>query len=99
MADYPITDKLGIPRKLVTFQVMRRTLGTDLQEHGTMKDAQSASRHASNKTTANAHTMSCSSFVLSDSPAGPFLILNMSSRVFSNSTWGRADQQTSRDSN
>jgi len=52
---YPITDKLGIPRKLVTFQVMRRTLGTDLQEHGTMKDAQAALRHASIKTTANVY--------------------------------------------
>jgi integrase len=37
---HPIADKLGIPRKLVTFQVMRRTVGTDLQKHGTMKDAQ-----------------------------------------------------------
>lgn len=52
---YPISDKLGIPRKLVTFQVMRRTLGTDLQEHGTMKDAQTALRHASIKTTANVY--------------------------------------------
>jgi len=28
---YPIADKLSIPRKLVTFQAMRRTLGTDTQ--------------------------------------------------------------------
>jgi len=49
---YPLTEKLGIPRKLVTFQVMRRTLGTDLQGHGTMKDAQQILRHASIKTTA-----------------------------------------------
>jgi integrase len=49
----PIADKLGIPRKLVTFQVMRRTLGTDLQQHGTMKDAQRILRHASIRTTAN----------------------------------------------
>jgi hypothetical protein len=33
---------------------MRRTLGTDLQEHGTMKDAQTA-RHASIKTTAEVY--------------------------------------------
>ena len=52
---YPITDKLGIGRKLVTFQVMRRTLGTDLQEHGTMKDAQTALRHASIATTGNVY--------------------------------------------
>jgi integrase len=52
---YPITDKLGIPRKLVTFQVMRRTVGTDLQKHGTMKDAQAVLRHASIKTTANTY--------------------------------------------
>jgi integrase len=49
----PIADKLGIPRKLLTFQVMRRTLGTDLQQHGTMKDAQRILRHASIRTTAN----------------------------------------------
>ena len=47
---HPIADKLGIPRQLVTFQVMRRTLGTDLQRHGTMKDIQGALRHASIKT-------------------------------------------------
>ena len=52
---YPIADKLKIPRKLVTFQVMRRTLGTDLQRHGTMKDAQGALRHASIKTTADVY--------------------------------------------
>lgn len=52
---HPIADRLKIPRKLVTFQVMRRTLGTDLQKHGTMKDAQSALRHASIKTTADVY--------------------------------------------
>ena len=52
---WPIADKLGIPRKLVTFQVMRRTLGTDLQRHGTMKDAQQILRHASIRTTANVY--------------------------------------------
>jgi integrase len=52
---YPVTDRLKIPRKLVTFQVMRRTLGTDMQRHGTMKDAQAALRHASIKTTANVY--------------------------------------------
>ncbi len=52
---YPIADRLKIPRQLVTFQVMRRTLGTDLQKHGTMKDAQGALRHASIKTTAEVY--------------------------------------------
>src|SRR6266567_1741197 len=52
---WPIADKLGIPRKLVTFQVMRRTLGTDLQRYGTMKDAQQILRHASIRTTANVY--------------------------------------------
>jgi hypothetical protein len=32
---------------------MRRTVGTDLQFHGTLKDAQTALRHKSVKTTAN----------------------------------------------
>lgn len=52
---HPIADRLKIPRKLVTFQVMRRTLATDLQEHGTMKDTQGALRHASIKTTADVY--------------------------------------------
>jgi len=52
---WPIADMLGIPRKLVTFQVMRRTLGTDLQRYGTMKDAQQILRHASIRTTANVY--------------------------------------------
>jgi hypothetical protein len=43
----PVARHLGIPGRLVTFQVMRRTLGTDLQKHGTLKDAQGALRHAS----------------------------------------------------
>lgn len=50
---HPIAEKLGIPKKLVTFQVMRRTLGTDMQQHGSMKDTQQILRHASIRTTAN----------------------------------------------
>jgi hypothetical protein len=38
----PVARKLKIPEKLVTFQVMRRTLGTDMQNHGTLKDVQGA---------------------------------------------------------
>ncbi len=38
---------LGIPDRLVTFQVMRRTLETDMQQHGTLKDTQDMLRHAS----------------------------------------------------
>jgi integrase len=49
---WPIADKLGIDRSLCTFQVLRRTLGTDLQTHGTMKDAQAILRHKQIKTTA-----------------------------------------------
>lgn len=51
----PIADKLGIPANLVTFQVMRRTLGTDLQKYGTLKDAQRILRHADIKTTGNVY--------------------------------------------
>ncbi|MGH9615898.1 MAG: tyrosine-type recombinase/integrase [Acidobacteriaceae bacterium] len=50
---HPIAEKLGISKRLVTFQVMRRTLGTDLQRHGTMKDAQRILRHADINTTGN----------------------------------------------
>ena len=43
---HPIAEKLGIPKRLITFQVLRRTLGTDLQKYGTLKDAQRILRHA-----------------------------------------------------
>jgi integrase len=52
---HPTADRLGIPRRLVTFQVMRRTVGTDLQFHGTLKDAQAALRHKNVTTTANVY--------------------------------------------
>jgi hypothetical protein len=51
----PIARRLGIPEHLVTFQVMRRTLGTDMQKHGTLKDAQGMLRHASIKTTGDVY--------------------------------------------
>jgi integrase len=52
---HPLAAQLGIPRRLVTFQVMRRTVGTDLQFFGTLKDAQAALRHKSAGTTANVY--------------------------------------------
>jgi integrase len=52
---WPTADKLKIPRNLCTFQVFRRTLGTDLQKHGTMKDAQAILRHKHIKTTAEVY--------------------------------------------
>lgn len=51
----PIAEKLGIPKKLITFQVMRRTLGTDMQGHGSLKDVQMVLRHASIKTTGDVY--------------------------------------------
>ena len=51
----PIARKLGIPDRLATFQVIRRSLGTHLQEHGTLKDTQSVLRHASITTTGNVY--------------------------------------------
>ena len=60
----PIAKKLGIPDRLVTFQVMRRTLGTDMQEHGTLKDTQSMLRHASIQTTGDVYVQSIDKRVL-----------------------------------
>ena len=51
----PIAERLGIPGRLITFQVMRRTMGTDMQHHGTLKDTQGALRHASINTTGNVY--------------------------------------------
>jgi integrase len=47
----PVARKVGIPDHLITFQVMRRTLRTDMQMHGT----QSILRHASIKTTGDVY--------------------------------------------
>jgi hypothetical protein len=60
----PIAKKLGIPDRLVTFQVMRRALGTDLQKHGSLKDAQRALRHASTKTTGDVYVQTIEDSVL-----------------------------------
>ncbi|MEG9435073.1 tyrosine-type recombinase/integrase [Edaphobacter sp. HDX4] len=51
----PSSRELGIPDRLVTFQVMRRSLGTNLQHYGTLKDTQGALRHASITTTGNVY--------------------------------------------
>jgi integrase len=51
----PISRKLGIPDHLVTFQVIRRSLGTHLQQHGTLKGTQGVLRHASITTTGNVY--------------------------------------------
>ena len=60
----PIARQLGIPDRLVTFQVMRRTLGTQLQRHGTLKDAQGALRHASIQTTGDVYMQEIEGSVL-----------------------------------
>lgn len=60
----PIARKLGIPEHLITFQVMRRTLGTNLQSHGTLKDAQGALRHASIRTTGDVYVQTIEASVL-----------------------------------
>ena len=57
MADSPIANKLGIQRRLGTFQVMCRTVGTNLQKHGTMKDPQQVSKHANMSGGANLANM------------------------------------------
>jgi hypothetical protein len=51
----PIAHKVGIPDHLITFQVMRRTLGTDFQNYGSLKDTQVMLRHGSIKSTADIH--------------------------------------------
>ena len=48
----------------LTFQVMRRTLGTHLQRHGTLKDAQGALRHASIQTTGDVYMQEIEDSVL-----------------------------------
>ncbi|MBW4025764.1 MAG: site-specific integrase [Acidobacteria bacterium] len=51
----PLAEQLGIHRSLITFQVLRRTFGTTMQKHGSMKDVQVHLRHASITTTGNVY--------------------------------------------
>src|SRR5258708_32698468 len=51
----PLSQKLGIPNRLGSFPDMRRSLGTHMQDHGTLKDTQGALRHASVTTTGNVY--------------------------------------------
>lgn len=60
----PIARNLDIPESLITFQVMRRMLGTHLQHHGTLKDAQGALRHASIQTTGDVYVQTIETSVL-----------------------------------
>jgi len=60
----PLARKLGIPDRLITFQVMRRTLGTDMQKHGTLKDTQSILRHASIQTTGDVYVQTIEQSVM-----------------------------------
>jgi hypothetical protein len=60
----PIAKQLEIPERLITFQVMRRTRGTNLQHRGTLKDAQGALRHASIKTTGDVDVQTIETGVL-----------------------------------
>jgi hypothetical protein len=60
----PVAQKLEIPDQLVTFQVMRRTLGTGMQHHGTLKDTQDMLRHASIKTTGDVFVQTIEQSVL-----------------------------------
>jgi len=59
-----VARKLGIPYRLVAFQVMQRTLGTDMQQHGTLKDTQGMLRHASIKTTGDVYVQTIEQSVL-----------------------------------
>jgi|ERR1039458_5863265 integrase len=59
-----IARRCGILDRLVTFQVMRRTLGTDMQRRGTLKDTQSMLRHASIQTTGDVYVQTIEQSVL-----------------------------------
>jgi hypothetical protein len=60
----PIARKLSIRTGLATCQVMRRTPGTDMQQHGTLKDTQGMLRHASIKTTGDVYVQTIEQSVL-----------------------------------
>ena len=47
----PLAEKLGLPK--LNFQVMRRTMATQAQSMGSVKDIQAHLRHAKADTTAN----------------------------------------------
>jgi hypothetical protein len=64
VAHPPIARKLSIRTGLATCQVMRRTPGTDMQQHGTLKDTQGMLRHASIKTTGDVYVQTIEQSVL-----------------------------------
>jgi integrase len=72
----PIARKLGIPDHLITFQVMRRTMGTDMQHYGTFKDTQGALRHASITTTGDVYTQTIDENVARAVNARAIAVLN-----------------------
>lgn len=47
----PLAEKLGVPK--VNFQILRRTMATQAQSMGSVKDIQAHLRHAKADTTAN----------------------------------------------
>ena len=61
----PLAEELGIDPDLITFQVLRRTFGTTMQKHGSMKDVQAHLRHASITTTGNIYVQEIPSSVRS----------------------------------
>ena len=61
---FSISADVAYGDRLVTFQVMRRTLGTDMQQHGTLKDTQGMLRHASIKTTGDVYVQTIEESVL-----------------------------------
>jgi len=54
---HPIATQLRIPTHLVNFRVMRRSLGTDLQHFGSLKDAQAILRHSRIATTGDIYQL------------------------------------------
>src|SRR5215510_9047861 len=65
MENNPIDVKLGIPQRASDIRTVATKLGTDLQQHGTMKDAQRILRHASIRTTANVYMQPIPASVMS----------------------------------
>jgi integrase len=72
----PIARKLGIPDRLVTFQVMRRTLGNQSSTSRHTQGCTRALRHASIRTTGDVYVQTIEASVLNAMNSGTFEILS-----------------------
>ena len=62
---WPVSGRLGFPHRLVTLSVIRRTMGTNMQNYGALRDTRRALRRASITKTGNVYVQTLDAKVAS----------------------------------